>query len=280
MAPNEGYVPFSQRNGFAPIPPQLELGEVSQEHRALLNYAWDREVERRKHKKSPSIVDGGMAALAKDLAVKFMGIRPLEFKKDTPYIKIWFEQYVSRKDIGQVFDLIEFILRHECAGNTVKDELACTFSEARSAYRVIDNTIVPIGNEQQGAAVKRAFDDVDVAGATASKQHLLASGVELRNGNWADSVRESIHAVEAMARKIDPSAQTLGRALKTLGNSVHLHGSLKDGFSKLYGYTNDENGIRHALSEASSPVDEVDSLFMYGACASFVSYLIARERER
>ncbi|MDV6329108.1 hypothetical protein Q5L94_13745, partial [Idiomarina sp. Sol25] len=84
--------------------------------------------------------------------------------------------------------MIEFIIRHYSASSTLKDDLASTFEEARSAYRVIDNRVVPIGNEQQGAAVKLAFDDVDVVGATASKKHRLESGVELRNGNWAASV--------------------------------------------------------------------------------------------
>ena len=61
--------------------------------------------------------------------------------------------------------------------------------------------------------------------------------------------------------------------------SARIHGALKSGFLSLYGYTSDEKGIRHALLEKDAPsADETDALFMMGACASFVSYLINKAR--
>jgi hypothetical protein len=43
------------------------------------------------------------------------------------------------------------------------------------------------------------------------------------------------------------------------------------------GYTSDENGIRHALlDDGTAKVDETDALFMIGACAAFVSYLLSK----
>jgi hypothetical protein len=60
-----------------------------------------------------------------------------------------------------------------------------------------------------------------------------------------------------------------------------LHGGLKKAFCVLYGYASDEEGVRHALVlEKEAQVDEADALFMLGACASFVSYLIARSSSR
>jgi hypothetical protein len=54
---------------------------------------------------------------------------------------------------------------------------------------------------------------------------------------------------------------------------------MKKGFLALYGYTSNEQGIRHALLEAGAPaVDETDALFMIGACAAFVSYMINKAR--
>lgn len=54
---------------------------------------------------------------------------------------------------------------------------------------------------------------------------------------------------------------------------------MKAAFNSLYGYTSDEQGIRHAhLNEPSSKPDEADALFMIGACAAFVSYLINKAR--
>jgi hypothetical protein len=54
---------------------------------------------------------------------------------------------------------------------------------------------------------------------------------------------------------------------------------MKEGFVKLYGFTSDQNGIRHPLLEkGEANVDETDALFMIGACAAFVSYLINKSR--
>jgi hypothetical protein len=54
---------------------------------------------------------------------------------------------------------------------------------------------------------------------------------------------------------------------------------MKSGFGSLYGYTSDSQGIRHALLDKDAPdVDEADALFMIGACAAFVSYLVNKGR--
>ena len=78
-----------------------------------------------------------------------------------------------------------------------------------------------------------------------------------------------------MARQLDPKAsQTLAPALKSLERSGTLHPALKEAFTKLYGYTSDEQGIRHAdLGQDSANVGMNEAVFMLGACASFSSYL-------
>ncbi|WP_343503685.1 hypothetical protein [Alloyangia pacifica] len=102
----------------------------------------------------------------------------------------------------------------------------------------------------------------------------------MRDGHWAASVRESINAVEAMARKLVPDSNKLSASLLKLEQKGYVHKGLKAAFNTLYGYTSDEAGVRHAMVFEDKPnVDEVDALFMLGACASFVSYLIAREQE-
>ena len=54
---------------------------------------------------------------------------------------------------------------------------------------------------------------------------------------------------------------------------------MKEGFVKLYGFASDEKGIRHPLlDDGAANVDETDALFMIGACAAFVSYLINKSR--
>ena len=71
----------------------------------------------------------------------------------------------------------------------------------------------------------------------------------------------------------------LGPALAKLEKSGAIHPALKQAFEKLYGYTNDEKGIRHAQLNDPSNVTDHEAVFMLGACASFVTYLINRARE-
>jgi hypothetical protein len=55
---------------------------------------------------------------------------------------------------------------------------------------------------------------------------------------------------------------------------------LQNGFSSLYGFTSDEDGIRPALlDEPVAQVDETDALYMLGSCAAFISYLINKARQ-
>lgn len=281
MNANETYIPFSQRTGLSPIPPQLKLGEVSADLRRFIDYCVSKEIGRVEHRGSSHFYfNGKWQEVATDLHVHFFRQPVSTFENRSYTLRANLERLITKATIGQLFDLVEFFARHLGCSSALKSDLADAFTKARAAYRVIDGKIVAIGTEEQATAFEAAISDAQSAGASAARQHLIASGVELRNGNWADSVRESIHAVEAMARKIEPSAQTLGPALKALERNGYIHGSLKMAFEKLYGYTNDENGIRHALQGDVSRVDEVDALFVLGACASFVSYLISRDLNR
>lgn len=54
-----------------------------------------------------------------------------------------------------------------------------------------------------------------------------------------------------------------------------LHNAFKQGVIKLYGWTSDAGGIRHALIEAPE-VDEADARFMLVSCSAVVNYLISR----
>jgi hypothetical protein len=63
--------------------------------------------------------------------------------------------------------------------------------------------------------------------------------------HFADSARESIHAVESV---------DFSKALAKLEARTDIHGGLKRGFTATYGFTSDQQGIRDALLEKD--VDE------------------------
>jgi hypothetical protein len=92
--------------------------------------------------------------------------------------------------------------------------------------------------------------------------------------DYRNSIKESISAVEALVNLINgTTSDTLGKALKRL--NVEAHPALADAFGKLYGYTSDADGIRHAAMDEPDLKFE-DAKYMLVACSAFVNYLIAK----
>lgn len=278
MTTDQPYIPFSQRTGLESIPPQLELGKVSAELRRLLEYYIMLEIEREQGSGfSHTYFGGSWNRVAMDFHVVFLKKSPSKYRNNPNEFMALVRNVIQREVIGSLFDLVEFFIRHPGCSIELKGDLASAFETSRAAYRIFDSQIIAIGVEEQAAAFARAVAETDTANSVAARSHLIAAGLALRNSNWPGSVRESIHAVEAMATRLAPKTQTLGKALTALEKQGHLHGGLKAAFSQLYGYSSDEEGVRHALVfNEEAKVDEADALFMLGACASFVSYLLAR----
>jgi AbiJ N-terminal domain 4 len=278
MTNDRTHIPFSQRSGLAETPPQLKIGEVSDELRRLFSYYMEIEIDKfSRIGVDRSYFEDKWKRVATDFYVFFLSKRHDEFNGGAYEFEKTINHGIKSLKIGPLFDMVEFFYRHPNCSTELKTNFQSAFVTARAAYRIIDGQIVAIGSDEQGAAFEKAILDTESKGVVAARTHLIASGSALRNGDWAGSVRESIHAVESMALQLAPDASTLGPALTALEKKGHLHGSLKAAFGSLYGYSSDEEGIRHALVlKGVAQVDETDALFMLGACASFVSYLLAR----
>ncbi|MFA6091302.1 MAG: hypothetical protein WC774_06035, partial [Candidatus Gracilibacteria bacterium] len=94
------------------------------------------------------------------------------------------------------------------------------------------------------------------------------------NPDYRNSIKESISAVEAIVNLINGTdSDTLGKALQK--EKFALHGSLKDAFVEMYGYTSDAEGIRHFMLEESS-IEFVDAKYMLVSCSAFVNYLMQK----
>ena len=152
------------------------------------------------------------------------------------------------------------------------------FADCRLAYTLDTEgppTIIPSVTTEEGNVIVSALRMLRQTGLNASATHLRNASESINQADWAGSVRESINAVESVARQLDPkSAGTLGPALASIEQRGGLHPALKEAFNKLYGYTSNEQGIRHALLDRdTADVGMDEAVFMLGACASFASYL-------
>ncbi len=185
----------------------------------------------------------------------------------------------------RILTVIEFALRHEACPETLYDSLIDAFNGTPVAYFVEEiaglPTIVPRISHEAGESTRQAIKVIQQGGLGGVSVHLRQAAEHINTEQYADAVADSISAVESVARQVAPEAKTLGQALKVLEKmEVITNQQLKDGFEKLYAYTNSEKGIRHALmDDARSNVGVDEAVFMFGACASFAAYLASKHRQ-
>jgi hypothetical protein len=138
-----------------------------------------------------------------------------------------------------------------------------------SAYRLVGQEILEVTDTNQIAAIQKALE-VPASPVRAHFSTALSLLTDRAQPDYRNSIKESISAVEAACREVasQPKA-TLGDALKKIPK---LHPALMKAFSSLYGYTNDADGIRHALLEEPN-LTKQDATFMLVACSAFVGFL-------
>ncbi|MDD9819545.1 MAG: hypothetical protein OXR07_01540 [Nitrospira sp.] len=205
---------------------------------------------------------------------------PHDFVKDIFLKAEWF----------LVFDLIEFCLQEL---KLLRDSLSAVATDRRtlpapplfeyrcnqvlekenSAYRIIEGLVTPITSKQEIGAIGTALR-VPYGAAKEHIEKALALGSDRENPDYENSIKESISAVESIAKEVTgESKATLGK----LTEMLNLHPAFQDGLNKLYGFTSDVGGIRHGgYPNEDPPLDQATARFMLVLCSAFVNYIIAR----
>lgn len=192
--------------------------------------------------------------------------------------------FIMNGTYHEVLTFVEFIVRHKLCPLSLRQALYDAFEQGKIAYVIEDlsgvPTVVPRVSAESGAATRRAIDTLREAGLDPATGHLRKAAEHINAERFAESVHNSISAVESAARHIAPGSKTLGVALNELEKRGLIDNSqLKAGFEKVYAYTNSEEGIRHAqVFKESSNVGMDEAMFMFGACAAFAAFLVSKHR--
>jgi AbiJ N-terminal domain 4 len=266
---------FSERAGLQPIKLDVQLNSMSPE---LRNRLWN-------------VLHDRIWSSATYYAMSHHTNGPLQ----TLCLRLWNDHFekpideipkVSQQAIGEirafffgcqwfeVYDFVEFI-SHGMGDDFTKASNR-VMSEELSAYRFVAGKIAEITNERDVAAIEASIAQTASPFPTAALHLKAAVGLLARkpNPDYRNTIKESISAVEALCNTVTSDTHgTLGQALKVLDFPVHP--ALRLAFEKLYGYTSDADGIRHALMEEENLRQE-DALFMLVACSAFVSYLVSK----
>lgn len=274
---------FSERYGFQPIRDALQVDGMDE---GLTNGLWSlihiaffkSDVDTYVQTQSSRNANAYMA-----LWLHFFKL-PVDNMDDTVFgvreaVKRW---WMQSAEWFERYDMLEFIAgRHEFFRTVSKDAFTAAVNDRleaeQAAYRLIGESIVRLTDEQQVQAVEQGL--ADTAPLSGAHHHLEAALSLLSNRadpDFANSVKESISAIESVCRRIVGQKATLGDALKRLESAgVVIHPALKDSFLKVYGYTSDEDGIRHAASDTPD-VGLAEATYFLVSSSAFVSYLVAR----
>lgn len=180
----------------------------------------------------------------------------------------------------EVYDFIDIHLSFLVEDDRVKriEQYNQLLEQEKAGYRIVAGEVAPITNESEIRAVEQAASTP----YQSVNQHIkkaLVLYADIKTPDYENSVKESISAVEALCCIItgmSGAQATLGAAIKKLKDrDVHIHSAMEKAFLALYGYTSDENGIRHGgIDFASVPAE--DAKYMLISCSAFVNFLIEK----
>ncbi|MCM1041999.1 MAG: hypothetical protein NC324_04470 [Bacteroides sp.] len=272
---------FSERYGYTKVSDVLIREQITVDIQNAICNCYD-ELSSRMDRVSSKMY----TSLERLIWIRFMNKRKVAFDPNCSLATTFFE---SEEIWYKKLDLVEFTV---CALSLYDEEHNTDYSEQfvenlneeferlHFAYRVVDNKVVDITSEVEIKSIEKSIDE----SPDNIKVHLEKS-LELYakrpDGDYRNSIKESISAVEAYCRE-QTGERSLGKAFNKLEkNGFDIPKELEEAFKKLYCYTNDEDtGIRHSLMDATgiyTPGSE-EALFMLVACSAFINYLRQKQK--
>lgn len=226
------------------------------------------------------------------LWTNFLNKRDVDFDECTVYDKSIFTGYIedSNNEWYKKLDLIQLTIEYlykPTKRNYIQDyldsfpdiaiffivQLNSEFKRLNFAYRIVNKEIAEITSEQEIIAIEGALSS-SKNNIRTNFNNALKLYVQKPTGDYRNSIKESITAVEAISRNI--TGEKVLNLKKMEEKGLIIPSVLRQAFEKLYGYTNDEKtGIRHALmdDEGSYVPQAEEALFMLVSCSAFINYL-------
>ncbi|MCH8010472.1 MAG: hypothetical protein IIA61_00735 [Candidatus Marinimicrobia bacterium] len=263
---------FSERENLNTVKDTIQIDSVDDKLRTAL---WNT-VSRKYWVHQPNTAYHRIPPYLKEFMVRIwerLLERPLDEMGETWYaIRADIYRHFFNCEWNKVYDFIDYIAEIETVieqRNDYINECNIILEREQSAYRFVGMTIVKITSDEEIEAVENALEDGEVY-----SQHIntaLELLADRESPDYRNSIKESISAVESICKTYTGKRNFLD-ALKIIKEKNKLHPALEGAFKKLYGYTSDADGIRHALLEESN-LDYNDAKFMLVICSAFINYL-------
>ncbi len=278
---------FSQRYGYESLPQPMKMKELSPDlRREIWNIVRDNLLKNRKFGAASYYFPQDFTRVIERILGSLLKKPEDEIPTGYDEVLSLFKKIIFQDRFDRLLSLIELIVNNDSWHSEFHQKIAELFDFHAAAYWLeisqLPYHFFPRSSMEQGKAVQHALKTIDEGNMPGASVHLRKATEHINTQQYASSISNSILAVESVARTIDPTAEkTLAPALKSLEKAGMInHPALKATFLKLYGYTNDEQGIRHALLDKDSAEVGLDeAMFMFGACTSFAAYLVNKHQQ-
>ncbi len=277
---------FSERVGAQVVPRQIQLEGIDE---ALRNSLWNEILQR-----------FGAPSPHWGRAIEFLGRYLFKIPvDDLPEADATAHRWLRERFFGatwyEAYDIVEvLVLSVDTICRPQERALLAYYSDQRdhflattnfilerelSGYRFVQGTLVPISDPAEVLAIEQAAQAAAKAGLRGAHEHIATALALLGRKpepDYRNSIKESISAVEAVVTSVSGGkANGVDDAVEALAAKTEVHGALKAAIKKLYGYSSDAEGIRHAiLDQANVGFDEAK--FMLVACAAFVNFFVSK----
>ena len=294
------HLTFSQRHGYELLPEPMRLEQISDDlRREIWNITWEFFrgiiISNNMGMRSEPCFSVDVSQHIEVILGKLLKKPEDEIDTSPEAVLSQFKTIIIKHPFNEVFDFFEYFFNDIIIGISpipdrkllgYRDYISILLDEHAAAYRLDTSKrpfqFIPRSSKEEGEAVQKAIETIQEEGMDNASNYLRKAADKINKRQFSEAVRDSIDAVESVARCIAPKSSTLGGALKSLAkNGLLSNNELKAGFEKLYAYTNSAAGIRHpTVLKDSSDVGLDEAVFMFGACASFAAYLVSKHRQQ
>lgn len=278
-------LPFSKRYGFEPVDIPFQIDSIDNILRTELWNAYYLFILNAGEPRD-SYYTHEYDILQRSLWIHFFK-KPLD---DYPYnyseLKNFVRKHIENGLWNKVYEFFESLFRNIenkkiYRTKDFENYINNSLRNNNAGYTLTRNKFIRVTNEAEIEELKQTQSHAEQNDLSGIQEH-LNSAIDFLSQkpkpDYRNSIKESISMVEVISRIIEPNENTLGKALNKLEKNEKINATLKVGFEKLYAYTNDKNGIRHALMEENR-IDYEDAKFFLIACSSFTNYLIQKAKK-
>lgn len=260
---------FSQRAGYTPPPAPLQLESLDDRARNDLWNLLYNELLNQYQSATPYSL--------RDFWWHHFG-QPVE-QYDARKVATLIKMTITQGNWYEVYDLLEFIADQTPDYYPDLLKLLNGFLEHnRAGYRIVAGDVVAITDENELQSISTAAAHPAGSPVRTHIEKAVQLFADRDNPQYANSIKESILAVEAAARDLSgkPSA-TLGDALDLISKqpATVVHPALLKGWKNLYGFTSDSGGIRHADVQGSVQATPELAQYFLVTCSAMVNLLTA-----